>query len=99
MDVIGVARLVEERNQLQKKPTDSNRFQSTLATPKATSNSAPGILGPPPVPRGNPTPNPLAFRWITNQEVRKHREKRLCYYCDEKFCPRSSMQTTTIIYD
>lgn len=53
----------------------------------ASSNSAPEVLGPSHNPRGSPSANvhPTTFRRITNQEARERREKRLCYYCDEKF--------------
>ncbi|XP_065866587.1 cation/H(+) antiporter 2-like [Euphorbia lathyris] len=87
VDAIGVTRLVDERNQLQKRPSDSNLAQPSPTAPKTSSNVAPGILGPPPVPRGNPSLNPLVVRRITNQEAKEHREKGLCYYCDEKFVP------------
>ena len=48
-DAIGVARLVAERNQLQKRLFDQSRFQSTVAAPRATSDSAPRVLGPTPI--------------------------------------------------
>ncbi|KAL5555249.1 hypothetical protein UlMin_037485 [Ulmus minor] len=86
-DTIGVARLIEERNQLQRKPTQQNRFLPASLTPKASPNPTASVLGPPPTQRMNQSSNaqPATFRRITNQEARERREKGLCYYCDEKF--------------
>ena len=86
-DTIGVARLIEERNQLQRKPAQQTRFQPASVTPKASPNPTAGVLGPPPTQRMNQSSNaqPATFRRITNQEARERREKGLCYYCDEKF--------------
>ncbi|KAL5556185.1 hypothetical protein UlMin_038421, partial [Ulmus minor] len=86
-DTIGMARLIEERNQLQRKPTQQNRFLPASLTPKASPNPTAGVLGPPPTQRMNQSSNaqPATFRRITNQEARERREKGLCYYCDEKF--------------
>ncbi|KAL5789684.1 hypothetical protein ACOSQ2_004572 [Xanthoceras sorbifolium] len=70
-DTIGVARLIEERNQLQKTP---------MAT-KENPNPIAGLLGPP------PSTTPTTFQRITSQEARARREKGLCYYCDEKYVP------------
>jgi hypothetical protein len=88
-DTIGVARLIEERNQLQRRPTQPLRFQPTYAAAKTSSNPVAGVLGPPPSQRHNQGSNnpPANFRRITNQEARERREKGLCYYCDEKFVP------------
>ena len=86
-NTIGVARLIEERNQLQRKPNQQTRFQLASLTPKASPNPTAGVLRPPPTQRMNQSSNaqPATFRQITNQEARKRREKGLCYYCDEKF--------------
>lgn len=86
-DTIGVARLIEERNQLQRKPNQQTRFQPASLTPKASPNPTAGVLGPSPTQRMNQSSNahPATFRRITNQEARERREKGLCYYCDEKF--------------
>nr|TKR74530.1 hypothetical protein D5086_0000295630 [Populus alba] len=88
-DTIGVARLIEERNQLQRRSTQPIRFQPTYAAAKSSSNPVAGVLGPPPSQRHNQGSNnpPANFRRITNQEARERREKGLCYYCDEKFVP------------
>lgn len=86
-DMIGVARLVEERNQLQRRPIPINRVQSIAPLPKGNPNPSAGILGPIPSQRsgkGSNTPT-LSFRRITNQEARERLEKGLCYYCDEKY--------------
>nr|TKS13846.1 hypothetical protein D5086_0000049220 [Populus alba] len=56
-----------------------------MLTSRVPTNSAAGVLGPPPSQRA--TPSPTSFRRITNQEARERREKGLCYYCDEKFIP------------
>ncbi|KAH9779621.1 hypothetical protein KPL71_007762 [Citrus sinensis] len=88
-DTIGVARLIEERNQLQRKPTQAARSQSTVITERPGLNPTAGVLGPPPNQRPNQnlvTP-PATFLRITNQEARERRERGLCYYCDEKFTP------------
>ena len=83
-DTIGVARLVEERNLLQRK---GNTFVRSPANsrPLPTTNS--GVLGPPPASKPVSTAAPSSFRRITNQEARERREKGLCFYCDEKFIP------------
>jgi hypothetical protein len=44
-DTIGVARLVEERNQLQRKPFSNNRLLSVTTFQRGHSNPFPGILG------------------------------------------------------
>ncbi|WJZ82806.1 hypothetical protein VitviT2T_002531 [Vitis vinifera] len=52
-DTIGVARLIEEHNQLQRKPNQQTRFQPASLTPKASPNPTTGVLGPPPTQRMN----------------------------------------------
>nr|TKR90410.1 hypothetical protein D5086_0000233660 [Populus alba] len=52
-DTIGVARLIEERNQLQRRSTQPIRFQPTYAAAKSSSNPVAGVLGPPPSQRHN----------------------------------------------
>ncbi|KAA8546750.1 hypothetical protein F0562_003179 [Nyssa sinensis] len=86
-DTIGVARLVEERNQLQRRPTPINRMQTGAPLPRGNPNPAAGILGSTPSQRSGMGSNapPSPFRRITNQEARERREKGLCYYCDEKY--------------
>jgi hypothetical protein len=89
-DVIGVARLIEERNQLQKRAPLPIRSvpppipASVLAKPSA--NPTAGVLGPAQGPR-LPVSSNTSFHRITNQEARERREKGLCYYCDERFVP------------
>ncbi|KAL5842416.1 hypothetical protein ACOSQ3_013019 [Xanthoceras sorbifolium] len=86
-DAIGVARLVEEKNNLQKRGAGAFR-PSILGTPPKSGNATPtGILGPPPGVETAATTNvpPITFKRITSQEARERREKGLCYYCDEKF--------------
>lgn len=86
-DAIEVARLVEERNGLQKKGTSSYRTSIHGIPSKSTNSSPVGILGPPPAPKlpsGNNN-NPLTFKRLTSQEAHERREKGLCYYCDEQF--------------
>jgi len=86
-NAIGVARLIEERNQLQKRPIQPLRFQPAYAAAKTSSNLVDGVLGHPPNQRHSQSYNnpPATFRRITNQEARERREKGLCYYYDEKF--------------
>ncbi|KAL5718323.1 hypothetical protein ACHQM5_011236 [Ranunculus cassubicifolius] len=87
-DTIGIARLVEERNQLQKKSIQHFRSQPASLAPKVNPNPIVGLLGPPPNQRtAGPHAPQTTFRRITNQEARERREKGLCYYCDEKFVP------------
>ena len=88
-DTIGVARLIEERNQLQRRPNQQLRSHLAFATPKASPNPIAGVLGPPPTQRINQSSNTqlATFHRITNQEARERQEKGLCYYCDEKFIP------------
>ncbi|KAK0608629.1 hypothetical protein LWI29_033588 [Acer saccharum] len=95
-DAIGVARLIEERNQLQKKSSTPYRQTPSNQTPyrlpvstqaqKATPNSSVGLLGTPPVQKPNPNTN-IPFRRITSQEARERKERGLCFYCDERFTP------------
>jgi len=83
-DTIGVARLVEERNLLQRKGNTFVR-STAISRPLPTTNS--GVLGLPPVSKPVSTAAPSSFRRITNQEARERREKSLCFYCDERFIP------------
>jgi len=85
-DTIGVARLIEERNQLQKKVTHPFRIQPTAATIKPSMSNTVGVFGPPPNLRQSMNSTSNARR-ISTQEARERREKGLCYYCDEKFSP------------
>ncbi|KAA8541193.1 hypothetical protein F0562_025200 [Nyssa sinensis] len=66
-NAIGVTRLIEERNQLQKKPSPPARSSPTMMAPRAPTNLATSILGPPPFQRTNPPPT--SFHRITNQEA------------------------------
>jgi hypothetical protein len=73
-ETIGVARLIEERNQLQKKVTRPYRTQPTTATIKTSASITVGVLGPPPNLRQNMNPTSNVRR-ISNQEARERREK------------------------
>jgi hypothetical protein len=73
-ETIGVARLIEERNQLQKKVTHPYRTQPTTATIKTSASITVGVLGPPPNLRQNMNPTSNVRR-ISNQEARERREK------------------------
>ena len=86
-ETIGVARLVEERNQLQRRPYSNNRLLPVTTIQRGHSNPSPGILGSSPNQRANieSSPSTTPFRRITNQEARERRGKGLCYYCDEKY--------------
>lgn len=86
-EAIGVARLIEERNQLQRRVTPSSRPSSITVPSKATTNPVAWLLGPPPTMRPSVPLNSTPLRRITNQEAKERREKGLCYYCDEKFIP------------
>nr|GFC00293.1 transposon Ty3-G Gag-Pol polyprotein [Tanacetum cinerariifolium] len=73
MEAMGMARLVEEKNNLARKPFTPNRNVSN-----------PGILGPAPTTRlALPVPKPI--RRLSNNEARERRKKGLCYYCDDKY--------------
>ena len=71
-DAIGVARLVEERNLLQRKARTSYPFQATSVTPRTMPNTTTSVLGPPHVQKinQNSSNTPISFRRITNQEAR-----------------------------
>ena len=88
-EAIGVARLVEERNTLQRKGTSPYRSPINGAQPRSVSHNSPGLLGPPPAQRNNSNTsgNGSPFKRITSNEARERREKGLCYYCDERFLP------------
>ena len=68
-DAIGVAQLLEEHNLLHKKASLPTRSLHTMLTSRVPTNSAAGVLGPPPSQRA--TPSPTSFRSITNQEARE----------------------------
>ena len=83
---IGVARLIEECNLLQKKTTTLSCIPMTTTLQKGPNLFA-GILGPNPNQRSNNSSNPslVPVRRITSQEARERREKGLCYYCEKYF--------------
>lgn len=85
-DAIGVARLVEERNLLQKKTTNSGRITNVGQPTRSAPTPTAGVLGPAPAPRGGQT-SPMPFRRISSQEAKDRRERGLCFYCDDKFVP------------
>ena len=85
-EAIGVARLVEERNQLQRRLPGPNRPSAVTPIGRNAPSTTVGLLGPPPGPRTTPSVSPPVRR-ISNQEARERRDKGLCYYCDEKFVP------------
>ena len=89
-DTIGVARLIEERNQLHKRaPLPIRSVPSSVPAailPKVSVNPTAGVLGPPQGPRLSTSAN-TPVRRITNQEARERREKDLCYHYDERFVP------------
>ncbi|GFY86884.1 alpha/beta-Hydrolases superfamily protein [Actinidia rufa] len=67
-DITGVARLIEERNSLQRRWSSSSHTPGAIVTPKPTPNNAAGILGPPPAQKLITTPN--SFRKIISQGMR-----------------------------
>ncbi|KAH7544951.1 hypothetical protein FEM48_Zijuj01G0040500 [Ziziphus jujuba var. spinosa] len=85
-EAIGVAWLIEERNQLQRRNMGAQR--ATLVSPPqcAAAQTSAGLLGPPPANRINSTDS-LPVRRISAQEARERRLKGLYFYCDEKFVP------------
>ncbi|GKE03848.1 putative unclassified retrotransposon protein, partial [Tanacetum coccineum] len=85
VDVIGVARVVEEKFNLQRRVVSGTRSPGFNTTPR--SSSSPGLLGPAPAqPLALPAPTPI--RCLSKIETRARREKGLCYYCDERYTPR-----------
>jgi len=92
-DTIGVARLIEEGNQLHNiAPLPIRSIPTSvpsLMIVKASSNPTAEVLGLPQSQRIHIDSNtpPASFRKITNQETQERREKGLCYFCDEKFIP------------
>lgn len=88
-NTIGVARLIEEWNQLQPKPSQPIHSKSFLITQRPLPNPTASVLGPPPNQHLNQNSINLSatFCRITNQEAWERRENGLCYYCDKKFTP------------
>ena len=94
-EAIGVARLIEERNNLQNR--SNSPFRNQLSTPphfqhsNTTTTITPtaGLLGPPPYLKNTPVAetSPPPFKRITDHEARTRKEKGLCFYCDEKYRP------------
>jgi hypothetical protein len=84
LDAIRVARLVEERTQLQRKSTSAFRTTGVTAHQKHNPNTSVGLLGPPPITKPNQT-SPRGFKRITSQEAKDRRARGLYFYCDEKF--------------
>nr|GEZ02673.1 transposon Ty3-G Gag-Pol polyprotein [Tanacetum cinerariifolium] len=75
VEAMGMARLVEENNNLARKPFTPNRNVSN-----------PGILGLAPTTRlALLAPKPI--QRLSNNEARERCEKGLCYYCDDKYTP------------
>ncbi|GKA99787.1 transposon ty3-G gag-pol polyprotein [Tanacetum coccineum] len=83
-EAIGMALLVEEKLNLQRRGSTSQRFSALTAPSRSTTTQ--GILGPSPNQRlAIPAPNPI--RRLSQTEARERREKGLCYYCDERYTP------------
>ena len=93
-EAIGVARLVEERNTLQRKGINPYRSPINDTQPRSVSHNSPRLLGPPPAQRNNfnISGNGSPFKHITSNEARERREKGLCYYYDERFLPGQRCQ-------
>lgn len=87
-DAIGVARLIEERNSLQKKTSSTSAFGSSNLPHFLQNSSTPsaGLLGPSPTQK-KLTTTATPVQRISGQEARERREKGLCFYCDEKYAP------------
>ena len=86
LDTIGVARLVEERTQLQRKSTSVFRTIGVAAHQKNNPSTSIELLGPPPITKPNQT-SPGGFKRITSQEAKDRQARGLCFYCGEKFVP------------
>jgi hypothetical protein len=84
LDAIRVARLVEERTQLQKKSTSAFRTTGVAAHQKNNPSTSFSLLEPPPITKLNQT-SPRGFERITSQEAKDRRVRGLYFYCDEKF--------------
>ncbi|KAH7544963.1 hypothetical protein FEM48_Zijuj01G0041900 [Ziziphus jujuba var. spinosa] len=85
-EAIGDARLIEERNQLQRRNMGAQRATLISLPQRAAAQTSTGLLGPPPANRINSTDS-LPVRRISAQEARERQSKGLCFYCDEKFVP------------
>jgi hypothetical protein len=84
VEAIGVARLVEEKLDLQHVAFSTHGFQGL--NPSTNSSSSQGLLGSRPKQQlALPAPNPV--RRISSAEARDRREKGLCYYCDDRYTP------------
>ncbi|GKA22419.1 transposon ty3-G gag-pol polyprotein [Tanacetum coccineum] len=84
IEVIGMALLVEEKLNLQRRGYMSQRFSALPAPSRSTTTQ--GILGPSPNQRLNlPAPNPI--QRLSQTEARERRVKGLCYYCDDRYTP------------
>ncbi|KAL5854625.1 hypothetical protein ACOSQ4_004427 [Xanthoceras sorbifolium] len=84
-EAIGVARLIEEQNQLQRRTSPYNRFQPAVQAPKLPQSSPLGLLGPAPTHKPLTSTRQTAARRVTGQEAKERREKGLCYCCDERY--------------
>ncbi|GKB38262.1 putative unclassified retrotransposon protein [Tanacetum coccineum] len=84
LEAIGMALLVEEKLNLQRRGSTSQRFLALTAPSRSTTTQ--GILDPSPNQRlAIPAPNPI--RRLSQTEALERREKGLCYYCDERYTP------------
>ncbi|GAU50876.1 hypothetical protein TSUD_411060 [Trifolium subterraneum] len=68
---------IKDRKRLFKGKTPSHHSSPSL---QPTPNTTPALLPAPPPPRVN-------FRKLSPEEMASHREKGLCYNCDETFTP------------
>ncbi|KAL5704564.1 hypothetical protein ACHQM5_022972 [Ranunculus cassubicifolius] len=83
-EAIGVARLIEERNNLEDKSSLSSNPIIPPTTSLGNNTTTDGLLGASP---SHPNHNTMPFKKINGQEARDRREKGLCYYCNEKYAP------------
>ncbi|GJZ88094.1 transposon ty3-G gag-pol polyprotein [Tanacetum coccineum] len=81
-DAIGMALLVEEKINVQRRVSVSQRSLSLPAPSRPTTTQ--GILGPSPTQR-LALPAPTSVRRLSQTEARERREKGLCYYCDDRY--------------
>ncbi|KAJ0855790.1 putative retrotransposon gag domain, aspartic peptidase domain superfamily [Helianthus annuus] len=84
-EVIGVARMVEEKLTLHEGMNFTSQ-KPPLANDSTHPLSNSGLLGSAPTQRLSlPAPSPI--RRLSNAEARERREKGLCYYCGDRYTP------------
>ena len=81
VQAVAYARLQEEKL-LDARRSSTQRFPaSTVASRSPSSTSTPSLL---PAPQKTLSPS-IPFKRLSPEELARHREKELCFHCDEKF--------------